>query len=1355
LWGKQLSVITGANEVNYASLGVQLIEGTGSAPTVAIDVARLGGMYGDRIRLVGTEAGVGVNSGGAIVAGSGNLVIDSMGKLTLSGVARAGAGIALHGADGVVNDGVVSAGGDLTITGAGIASTGTLAAGVDAAGAVGKSGNLTMTVSGRLGATGSNIAGGQLALDGASLDLSGAATEAGADMKLTARHGDIGLGARTVAAGNMALTAKAGTVRNGAAIRDASRMVQSATIEIDAADLDNTNGTISQTGDQASAIRLTGKLANGGGSIASNGVNMTLESGTLDNHDGEIRHAGAGLLSVSASDIQNQRGAITGRGASTINAASLDNTHGRVTAMGTDGLRVTVTGALTNIGMTAPDGSTLGQIGSNGATTISAGTVRNSGIVSATGALAVNAAGWLDNSDGKLLSDGLLTSTAGAAWTNTAGAVAGKQISLTGGSLSNVGGLISQTGAGNTTINVHTGLLDNQHGTIESNGGKLTVTSGKLVNDDGVIDHAGDGLLRIDSGELSNLKGEPGNGAIRSNGDIVITAAAVTNGGAISAQKSIQLSATSLRNDSGTLASNAALTVRAGTLLTNVNGALHAGAASKPASASVSALTLDNSGGEISAGTLEIDATTLTNSNGLINQSNQAGSATFTVRQTLDNRAGEIAVAAADLTLAPTTTLRNDGGTITHTGSGMLTVSSGSLVNDGGKLGSNGQALVTVRALSNRAGTLTAVSTLDITSTATVDKSAVDAVAGVLAGSSVTVTTNNDLVDNRGSIIEATDGLVLHAQSLDNSGGAIRNQGAAALTVNATGTVVNIGGTLRSRGDVNVGGEGIDNRHGAITADGSATVASGAKIDNGEGSIQALGNVRVNAAGDLHNAGGKIRALGENGTLVVSAAGMDNTSGRMVNTGSGATVISAVGEIVNANPDALDGAGVMGGNGDVNLNAAVLRNGQNAKLAAGGALTLNTTALLDNSGGKLLAGGMLRMKQAAASVINEGGEISGQQVDLASASLDNTNGLISNPKGSGGNITVNTGALVNRAGSISSDQDLWLTAPTILGQGRIAGGRDATVRLQGNYTNAADNVIAANGTLTLSTTGVLINAGTLAAAGNVTLNAAGISNLSGAVIASGSSGDMLTGATTLNAAGGEIDNAGRIEGNTVNASSSGFHNSGSVIGDMVTIAADRIDNDGSGAIIAAVGQLNLWARDALANRNGATLFSLGDMHMAADGSRDAHGELVHRTRVIDNLSSTIEADGELQVAAEVVNNVRLNVRTESVLIEDRTYKLTPLPWWTSMAPGVGTPERNSNTTRLDAYYLSPDAIISSEPVITPDGHVVHRAVVRIKASDSVFQWMGGGLGYPLPDGGNDIEFGSQSRMLPKEETRVI
>ena len=1440
IWGKQLSVIVGPNQVRYSDLGVQLMEGAGAAPTVAIDVARLGGMYGDKIRLIGTEAGVGVNSGGAISSGAGTLVINTMGKLTLSGgVAGASADVTLHGADGVlnnavinagtqltitgagsgvvnhgtlsaktglsitgtgaggvfndgvvsaqtdlrisgagdvinngaigtaadltitgttgvVNSGVVSANGNLTVTGASVASTGTLAAGVDALGVVGHSGKLTVTTGGRLDATGRNIAGGDIAMDGSALDLSDSDTDAGANMTLTANNADIRLGrSLTVAKGNITVTAKAGTVYNNAASRDASRKLEAGHIDIEAAALDNTNGIVNQTGDLASTIHLTGTLANNGGSIASNGQNLTLESGTLNNNDGEIRHAGPGLFTITAADIHNQRGIIKAGGAGVINAASLDNLDGRITALGAEGLGVTVTGELSNAGATAPDGTILGLIASNGATTVTGGTVRNSGVISAagtTGTLTVNAIRWLDNSSGKLLADGLLTSSAGTDWTNTSGTVAGNQISLAGNSLSNQYGMIRQTGAGDTTIDARSGRLDNQHGAIRSNAGTLIVSSGDLVNDDGIIDHAGDGLLRIDSAALSNLKGPlDDSGAIRSNGHVAITAAAVTNNGAITAQKTLQLSATSLHNDGGTIASNAGLTVKAGALLTNVKGSLRAGSAS----ASVSAATLDNSGGEISAGTLDIDATTLTNRNGAIYQNDAAGSAIFTVRQTLNNREGEISVAAADLKLAPVAALRNNGGTITHTGHGKLTVDSASLVNDSGTLGSNGEVVATVGVLSNRAGTLTAVDKLTMTSTSAIDNSAIGDVAGLLAGASVHVTADNGLVDNRGGIIEATDGLTVQAQSVDNGGGAIRNQGVATLKVKTSGAVINAGGTLRSRGDVRVDAVELHNRNGSIQADGANTVVSGAGIDNAEGDIRALGNVSVSALGVLHNTGGKILALGDSSTLGVTVADVDNTGGRIVNIGSGATIISAIGEILNANPAALEGAGLIGGNGDVTVNAATLRNLQAARLTAGGALTLNPTVLLDNSGGKLMAGGMLRMKQAAARIVNQGGEISGQQVDLASASLDNTNGLIANPKGSGGHITIGTGTLINTAGRIASDHDLWLTAVTLQGKGYIAGGRDATVSLQGNYTNEADNVFAANGMLTLSTTGILTNAGTLSAAGSITLNAAGVTNLGGAVIASGNVDDRLTGATTINVAGGAIDNVGRIEGNTVSTNSSTLHNTGSVIGDIVTIAADRIDNDGSAAIIAGVGQVNLFAKDVLSNHNGATVFSLGDLAIAADDSRDANGRLVHRTGVIDNLSSTIEADGVLEVAADVVNNVRENVHTETVVVADQTYTLTPLPWTSAAAPNIGTPQRNSNTVRKDAYYLDPKAILSDEPFITPDGYVIHKAVVNLSATDSAFQWMRGGLSYPLPDNGGDVQYGSQSRLPVQSGTRVI
>lgn len=114
LWADRLNVVTGANQVNYADLGVQVIAGAGGAPTVAVDVAAIGGMYANSIRLIGTEAGVGVMSYGKM-ASAGDFSIDSAGKITLkSGLSAQGAMSLRAGA--LDNRGQeISAGGDLGI----------------------------------------------------------------------------------------------------------------------------------------------------------------------------------------------------------------------------------------------------------------------------------------------------------------------------------------------------------------------------------------------------------------------------------------------------------------------------------------------------------------------------------------------------------------------------------------------------------------------------------------------------------------------------------------------------------------------------------------------------------------------------------------------------------------------------------------------------------------------------------------------------------------------------------------------------------------------------------------------------------------------------------------------------------------------------------------------------------------------------------------------------------------------------------------------------------------------------------------------------------------------------------------
>lgn len=108
LWAGNLNVITGTNLVNYNNLGVQIIAGDANKPTVGIDVALLGGMYANKIRLVGTEAGVGVNSLGTLAAQAGDFTLDNQGQITLGGSTSASGNLSINSNTGITNTGTLS-----------------------------------------------------------------------------------------------------------------------------------------------------------------------------------------------------------------------------------------------------------------------------------------------------------------------------------------------------------------------------------------------------------------------------------------------------------------------------------------------------------------------------------------------------------------------------------------------------------------------------------------------------------------------------------------------------------------------------------------------------------------------------------------------------------------------------------------------------------------------------------------------------------------------------------------------------------------------------------------------------------------------------------------------------------------------------------------------------------------------------------------------------------------------------------------------------------------------------------------------------------------------------------------------
>jgi filamentous hemagglutinin len=123
-----ISIITGAQSVDYATGQSTSLSASSPAPALAIDASALGSMYAGRITLLATEAGVGVRNAGALQAAS-QLILTADGQLSNSGSLSApvvslgtvNGGIAQSGKVQATNTLILSAGGDALLSGKGMA----------------------------------------------------------------------------------------------------------------------------------------------------------------------------------------------------------------------------------------------------------------------------------------------------------------------------------------------------------------------------------------------------------------------------------------------------------------------------------------------------------------------------------------------------------------------------------------------------------------------------------------------------------------------------------------------------------------------------------------------------------------------------------------------------------------------------------------------------------------------------------------------------------------------------------------------------------------------------------------------------------------------------------------------------------------------------------------------------------------------------------------------------------------------------------------------------------------------------------------------------------------------------------
>ena len=285
IWANELKVVTGANQVSAGSGQASPATGNGAAPSFALDVAALGGMYAGKITLVGTEAGVGVRNAGHIGAGAGGLVVTAAGRLENNGTIE-GAKVELSSASDIDNRGgtIRQAGTrDISITAPVLSNTQGGSIGAEPVAA-------TPEASTGSGATGNEPTDGASAGTNAGTTL--AATDSSTAVAAAAGIAEATPAQPAAATGPGAINA-AGTILN-----DGGRIYARGPIALQTPNVNNDGGTLNV----ASMVLSGPAFSNAGGTLNVTNV-FSANVGTFNNAAGKLQ---AGSIAIATSgDLNN------------------------------------------------------------------------------------------------------------------------------------------------------------------------------------------------------------------------------------------------------------------------------------------------------------------------------------------------------------------------------------------------------------------------------------------------------------------------------------------------------------------------------------------------------------------------------------------------------------------------------------------------------------------------------------------------------------------------------------------------------------------------------------------------------------------------------------------------------------------------------------------------------------------------------------------------------------------------------------------------------------------------------------------------------------------------------------------
>lgn len=1195
---KDLKVIAGANRVGSDG-SVQAQQGEGPAPTVAVDTGALGGMYANRIHLVSSEKGVGVNLGD-LNARQGDITLDANGKLTVhnslaSGTLSAkGEELALTGAHKANGNLSLSSQGDIALSNGTLASDGELV--LNASGTISHV-NEKLTVGGGATLTAKNIS-----QDAAS------EINAARDIAVNA-HDTLKTQGQMTAGQN--LTVSSNTLTQDGSLLAHNRAQLSA-------DTLNNNGSVQGAAltVDSSALRNAGSLLSGGGltvnaqdftqsgSIGAKGYADITTLGTLIN-TGSVVSDDALVLNAQA---VTQNGVLSGGNGLTVNAQTLSSGENSLTH-------------------------------SHAAMTLSATTTTLDGEISADGDL-------------QLQSDRLTTAAGAQLQSGNNLSLSAREVTLAGtqaaqnAMTANTREQLTHTGKSSAAaLSLSAPALSNSGVLVASS---LNTQSQRLTNS-GLMQ--GDNALLIDAQTLDNQQ----NGTLYSAANLTLVIPDIRNGGLITSDSALTLRSGSLRYPGKIIAET--LDVNATTLsgdgllqgtgaLTLTGDTLSQGGSGRWLTAGDLALngnTLDTAG-TVQGQNLNVQAESWVNrgsalatgrlnatlGESLINDGDLMSQGHFGLTAPALTNHGSI-LAAGDMSLAGDVfssdgTLQSDTLSLGHNridNSGTMTGLHGLTLNSSGALNNRGD-LLSQKSLTLSAGEVNNSGRLQ-GQTIALDGSGLTNSGAIQSALDLALTLSGDLNAATGSKITALGEARLAGKALSNQG----LISASTLAVN--GDSLSNDGQISGVNGLNVMLSGTLQQQGKMLAGGALTVNAGDVSNSG----QVQGAESQISAGSLTNSG---RVQGDSGLTLTLLNALTNQAGGVLLSQNA----------LNLTAPELTNDGTIQGNGQTTLSAVTqARNGGN--ILSGGDLTFTTpdysgsgwlqaTNLMLNVAKLASNGTVMAANQATltGNSLSNGGTFQAAQLNVNMQTVTNSGTLLGNQ-----GLTLKGNSLNNAGGKVFSGGDMLAEMVSLSGAGQLVALGNLTLKLTNSFT--AQGVIASNKQLAVSSQGDMTNAGTLQGDG-ITLNAVGRLTNSGQLTAG-------TGTTVLSGSQIAMNSSGSLQtGGDVNLTSRGnitLDGFTGTAGNMVLAATGSLINT---ALLYAGNNLSLFA-NSIQNLRGDMLVG-NNLVMQRDASGTANAEVVNSSGNIETIHGDIT----------IKTGHLLNERTGLTSTIQTTNLTTTYPW---------------------------------------------------------------------------------------------